>query len=263
MKGIEKTIIGPSSAGPLNTSSNIISATGGTNQLMTEVDLANYSLAREFVLSGRLLGNTTAVGASKYLALNWYWSDYKISTIDSTLVAANTLLLLARRKFTTGPMLLDNLTLANGGDVMTRFVPAITLAALTTTASTTTATITLPAGAAQRMNVGDLITVSGGTVTGDGAQMRGTYAIATVTNSATAATITYTITSTSGTLVGATVQVANTIRQGGNDLIAYGIHRPVARYLYVSCDTPAFTTDATIALTVALCRVPSTDVDLL
>lgn len=257
MKGIEVVIIGPSSAGPIQSSSNVISATGGTNQLMTEVDLGKYSLSREFLLSGRLTGNTTSVGASKYVAANFYWSDYKISTIDSTLIAANTLLLLARRKFTTGPIPLDNLTLANGGDVLIQFVPAITINALTITASTTTATVTLPAGAAQRLNVGDLISVTGGVVTGDGAQMQGVFAVASVTNSATAATVTYTITSTTGTLVGATVQFANSIRQGKNDSFVSAICRPVARYLYVSLDTPAFTTNATLAVTVNLVRVPS------
>lgn len=260
MKGIEAVIIGPANSGAIQTTAGVISATGGTDQLMTQVDLSRYPLAREFILSGRLTGNTTSVGASKYLQLNWYWSDYNIASIDSTLVLANTLLLLAKRKFNTGPIALDNLTLANGGDVLTQFVPAIT-----TPASTTTATITFAPGINPRLNVGDLITVSGGVVTGDGAQMQGTYAVAAVTQTSGAngqiiTTATYTITSTTGTLVGATVQVANSIRLGRNDQPQIGIFRPLARYLLVSANTPAFTTNATLTLTVNLVRADSTDV---
>lgn len=248
MKGIEKSII-----------SAVTLADGAlVDANLTEFDFGAYPLLREFTLTGKLTPNTTAPGSAKWLALNWYWSDYKIAT-PSTYVP----LLCATRKHTTGPIVLNNATLANNGEMYVRFKNALTLAALTITASTTTATIVFPPGYNPRLNVGDLIAVSGGTVTGDGNQMQGVFAIAAVThtsgsNGQLVTTATYTITSTTGTLVGATVQVVNTIRLGGNDNPNDQIMRPMGRYLYVSVDRSALTSNATTTLTVNLFRVPST-----
>jgi hypothetical protein len=166
---------------------------------MTEIDMSAHSITREFVLTGKIVPNTTAPGASKSLALNWYWSDYQITTPST-----NVPLLLPMRKFTTGPIALPNLTLANNGERRVRFHPCEVLSVLTTTASTTTATLTFPPGYNPKLNVGDMITVFGGATTGDGSQMQGTYPIAAVThtsgtNGQLVCTATYTVTSTSGT----------------------------------------------------------------
>lgn len=224
---------------------------------LTKVDMGGYPLNREFALSGKIVPNTTAPGASKALTLNWYWSDDDIAT-----PATNVPLLLPYRKFTTGPILLPNLTLANNGERRMRFHPCEVLPALTITPSTVTATLTFLLGYNPKLNVGDMVTIFGGTVTGDGAQMQGTYPIVSVTTTAGLVTATYTITSTSGTLVGATVVVERSVRRGLNEQPNPTILRPVARYMYVSVDRPALTTNATTTLTVGMQRIPGLDINL-
>lgn len=229
---------------------------------MTEIDMSAHSLSREFVLTGKIVPNTTAPGASKSLALNWYWSDYQITT-----PATNVPLLLSMRKFTTGPIALPNLTLAQNGERRTRFHPCEFLSVLTTTGSTTTATLTFPPGYNPKLNVGDMITVFGGTVGGDGDKMQGTYPIAAVTHTSGAngqlvTTATYTITSTTGTLVGNSVIVERSIRRGVNQDAHPNTLRPLARWLYVSVDRLALTSLATTTLTVDAIRMPSTSIIL-
>jgi hypothetical protein len=256
MKGIEKSII-----------DGVTLADGAlTDANATAFDFSSYPLAREFVLSGKLVPNTTSPGADKHLALNWYWSDYDILNGYGAL-ATYVPLLLANRKYTTGPIRLTNETLANNGEMHVRFRPAEALSVLTTTASTTTATLTFPPGYNPRLNVGDLVTVAGGGITGDGAQMRGTYPLAAVTHSSGSngqivTTATYTITSTTGTLVGASVFVERAARRGGNESPALDIMRPMARFLYVTVDRAALTSNATTKLTVNVVRVPSAARDL-
>lgn len=227
---------------------------------ITQVDFNSLPVCREFVLSARITPNTTAPGATKWIAINWYWSDENIATSSVTA-------LLAARKHTSGPMVLPNSTLAGGGEQIVRIRPALTIPTLTTTASTTTATLTFPPNQFPPLNVGDLVTVSGGTVGGDGDKMQGTYALASVTQTSGANgqlvnTATYTITSSTGTLVGATVQIVRTRRIGGNDLAVDYIFRPTSRYLYFSVDRPALTTNATTTLTLNIVRVPSANPDL-
>ena len=273
MKGIERVIWSPTpNPAAVNINSSLIPATGGTDQLITEIDLSTVPLAREFKLSGRLLNNATqAPGASKYAAINWYWSEYKISTLAPyTSLAASGVIpgaltavptILAQRKHTTGPILIDNAALVTTpaasliGDRWFQVTPAITLPATTTTALTTTATAIFPGSAP--LNVGDLVTVSGGTVGGNGNLMQGTYPVATIAFANGFTTITYTITSSTGTLTGATIQICNPRRAGGNDQVLTGIFRPLAQFLYVSIDTPSFTAGATLAASLNLIRVPS------
>lgn len=251
MKGISKYIIG-SASDPKGTGVVLTGAAAAiTDGNMTEVDLGNQDLDREFALAGRITPNTTAPGATTWLALNWYWSDFKISTPGT-----NVPLLCPTRKYTTGPIALPNLTLANNGERYFRFRLAESLPTLTITCSTTTATLTFLLGYNPKLNVGDLITVVGGTVTGNGNLMQGTYALATVTTTAGLVTATYTITSSTGTLVGATVYVERTIRRGGNDEPLGDILRPLARYLYVSFDRSALTTNATTEILLGMVRVP-------
>lgn len=224
-----------------------------------EVDFGTLDLTREFIFAGRITPNTTAPGADMVMAFNWYWSDYKIATPGT-----NAPLLCPLRKYTTGPIVLPNLTLANSGERYIRLRTAETLAVLTTIASTTTATLTFPPGYNPKLNVGDWIVVYGGTVTGNGAQMQGYYKIAAVTHTSGAngqlvTTATYTIASTSGTLVGAAVQVERTIKRGSLDDGIGEIFRPTAQYLYVTIDRPAaLTTNATTSVVLGVKRIAPT-----
>lgn len=241
MKGIDKVILdGVIPSG--------VTALADAN--MTEVDLSTVSLSREFILSLRCTPNTTAVGADRWLAINWYWSDYQIAT-PSTYVVLN----LLKRKQTTGAMLLTNATLANNGLTYYELTPAIEIQPTTITASTTTATATFVA--VHGLSVGDWITISGGTVTGNGDYMQGTYQVAAVSSTTV---VTYTITSSSGTLVGATVRTADLPKRLARPTAS--ILRPKSRYLYVSVDRSALDASSTTALTLNLVRVPSAGFNL-
>lgn len=226
---------------------------------LTEVDLSSSYLAREFTLTGKTVPNTTAVGANCWFDLNVYFSDERITT-----PATNVPLLLARRKFSSGPIPLPNATLAGNGTQHFEFSPAVSIPNLTITASTTTATINFFGRDGCGLNVGDLIKVSGGVVTGDGAQMQGTFPVATVvytsTSGAVVTQVTYTITSTTGTLVGANVQVLRSDKFGRAPLS--GILRPKSRYMYVSVARSAIASGSTVTMTLNLVRVPSTSFDV-
>lgn len=224
---------------------------------LVEVDLQNLILSREFTLQGKIVPNATAVGADRWVDLNLYFSDEKITTPETYVP-----LLHARRKFSSGPLPLSNATLANNGTQYFKWAPAVAILPLTITASTTTATINFFGRDGCGLNVGDLIKVSGGVVTGDGAQMQGVFKVATVVYTSTAGAVvtqvTYAITSTTGTLVGATVQALRSSKFG--KLPMDGILRPISRYMYVSMDRSALDASSTIAVTLKLVRVPSPSV---
>lgn len=257
MKGISKYIVG-SASDPKGSGVVLTGAAAAiTDGNMVEIDLGNQDLDREFVLAGRITPNTTAPGANTWLALNWYWSDFKIVT-----PATNVPLLCPTRKYSSGPIVLPNLTLANNGERYLRYFPGRTIPLLTLTRSTTTATLTFPPNTNPNLWVGQLVRISGGTAAAGGTDLQGVFAIGAVTHTSGAngqivTTATFTcVSNDSGTLVGPTLTVVNEGRNGALDSPDYGIMRPHARFLYTSFDRSALTANATTEVVLALVRVP-------